>query len=282
MISAPLPRERLLHVVKTLPAAPQILARLGQMRLDPIADLNDVTALLRCDTALTARIIRIANTAAYTVGEPFASIEQALARVGFGEIYRIAGLAAVAQMTNQSLKFYGVSGVQLRENSLLCALLIEALAPKVGFDAQDAYSAGLLRSIGKIALEGFLRTGPKSEAFDPAAGRPLEEWERSQAGFTSGEAAAFVLAEWRFPASIATAISTHLFPDLSTPDGRLGQLLNLAASTAEVLGAGLPGEHSYWGGPDERLSGLDLTEPQVEETAKAVMQRFAGLKLAVS
>jgi hypothetical protein len=171
MTSLLFPRETLLHVVKSLPAAPQILARLGQMRLDPVADLNDVTALLRCDASLTARIIRIANTAAYATGEPYASLEQALARIGFGEIYRIAGFAAVSQMSGYSLREYGISGAQLRENSLLVALLMERLAALAGADAQEAYSAGLLRSIGKMAVQGFLNGAKGKGAFDPAAGQ---------------------------------------------------------------------------------------------------------------
>ena len=83
MIASSFPRETLLHVVKTLPAAPQILARLGHILLDQNSDLDDITALLRCDAALTARILRIANSVVYNTGTPFASLEQALARVGF-------------------------------------------------------------------------------------------------------------------------------------------------------------------------------------------------------
>jgi len=146
-----------MHVVKTMPAAPQILSRLSQIRLDPNVDLEDVTALLRLDAALTARIMRVANSAVYCQGEAYSSIEQALARIGFGEVYMIAGFAAIAQMANQNLRLYGVSGSAIRENSLLTALTAEALAELAGADTHEAYSAGLLRSVGKIALDGIQR-----------------------------------------------------------------------------------------------------------------------------
>src|SRR5689334_9369866 len=92
MIATPIPRETLLHVAKALPAAPRILAELGHLLLDPNSDLSEVTNLLRRDTALTARIIRISNSAFYNAGQPFASLEEALARVGFTEVYRLTGL----------------------------------------------------------------------------------------------------------------------------------------------------------------------------------------------
>ena len=125
MIAAPFSRETLLNVVKTLPAAPQILAQLGRLLLDINSDLNDITLLLKRDAALTARIIRISNSAIYNTGLPFASLEEALARVGYTEVYRLTGFAAVAQLADQHLPLYGMSGVQLRENALFTALMVE-------------------------------------------------------------------------------------------------------------------------------------------------------------
>ena len=275
------PRETLLHVVKTLPAAPQILARLGKMRLDPTSDLNDVTALLKCDASLTTRIIRIANTPAYSVGVPYASLEQALARVGFGEIYRIAGFAAVSQMTNQSLREYGITGARLRENSLLSALLMESLAGYAGIDPSEAYSVGLLRSIGKIAIEGFIRDSIHREAFDPRSGRMLAEWEKGMTGFTNCEAGAFVLNEWHFPSDVCAAIAAHYKPEAEAPESSLAHLLNIAAGTAEVLGFGIQGEEPYWGHSKSKWAVAGIDEKQLEAASKVAMNHFAKLRAAV-
>jgi HD-like signal output (HDOD) protein len=147
MIASPVPRATLLHVVKTLPSAPQILARIGVLMLSMDAEIADITSLIKRDSALTVRIIRISNSAAYNTGAPFASLEEALARVGLTEVYRLTGFAAIAQVSDQSLVRYGVSGAQVRENSLLTALIMEALARPAGVDPRAAYTAGLLRSI---------------------------------------------------------------------------------------------------------------------------------------
>jgi len=71
-----------MHVMKTMPAAPQVLSRIRKMTQDPDVDMGDITALLKCDPALTARIIRVANSPVYCVGSEYSSLEQALARVG--------------------------------------------------------------------------------------------------------------------------------------------------------------------------------------------------------
>jgi HD-like signal output (HDOD) protein len=282
MSARPFPREALLHVVKTLPAAPQILARLSQLRLDPNTDLADVAALIRCDAALTARIIRIANSPTYSAGKTFASIEQALARVGFGEIYKIAGFAAVTQMANQNLRLYGITGAQMRENSLLTALTMEAIAEAAGADSHEAHSAGLLRSTGKIALDGIMRDIPRSEVLDGLITGKLSEWEIELAGLCSSEAGVFILNEWRFPVEIVATIGYHYTPATASSARDLAHMLNLAAGTADRLGFGLPGEQGYWLLGPEMLAEARITQEQLDEATRGAFEKFGLLRASLA
>ena len=56
------PRESLLRAVRNLSAAPMILARLGRMVADVDTPLEDITAMVKCDAALTTRLLRIDNS----------------------------------------------------------------------------------------------------------------------------------------------------------------------------------------------------------------------------
>jgi HD-like signal output (HDOD) protein len=273
-------REALLHVAKSLPAAPQILARLGELRLEPDADLTDVTALLRRDASLTARIIRIANSAMYTTGSSHASLEQALARVGFGEIYRIAGFAVVAQTASQGLRLYGITGPQLRENSLLTALIVEEMAKLSGVDSHEAYSAGLLRSTGKILLDGLARDLVGKGPYVDSVGQ-LADWESRVVGLGNSEAAAIVLSEWRFPASMTTAIGFQYRPEASGSSPALASLLNLAAGAAHRLGHQLPGEMCYWEATPDKLSAAGIDEGQLEDAARRGFEQFDLVRATV-
>src|SRR5687768_7333810 len=97
MIASPPSRESLLRAVRNLSAAPMILARLGRMIANAETPLEDITAMLKCDAALTTRVLRIANSVAYSSGEACGSLEEAVMRVGFNEIYRLTGFAATTQ-----------------------------------------------------------------------------------------------------------------------------------------------------------------------------------------
>lgn len=276
MIASPVPRATLLHVVKTMPSAPQILAHIGHLLVAMDVELEDVTALLKRDPALTARIIRISNSAAYNTGTPFDSIEDALARIGLTEVYRLTGFAAIAQVSDASLVRYGVSGVKLRENSLLTALVMEALARPAGVDPRAAYTAGLLRSIGKIALDRLTQ----DHAYDGGCGirGPLADWETGFMGLNNCEAAAIILEEWRFSEETLVAIRDHYVPEVGEP---IASLLNLAAGAAERGGHGLPGELGYWTLSAEKYAAAGVNEEQLDEALQVGLERFGPVRAAL-
>lgn len=278
MLASSFPRETLLHVAKTMPAAPQILARLGHILLNQDSDLEDITALLRRDAALTARILRIANSVVYNTGTPFASLEQALARVGYSEVYRLTGFAAAGQLSDQRLTLYGISAAQLRENSLLTALVMEALATDAGLEPRAAYTAGLLRSVGKIALDRLTRDPAYSGSFP--GGSPLAEWETDFVGLNNCEAAGFILGEWRFPTDEVCAIRDHYAPGANA--SALAYLLNLAAAAAERCGHGLPGELSYWELSSGKFASASVTAEQLDAATRKALELFGPVRAALA
>jgi HD-like signal output (HDOD) protein len=278
MIVTPISREALLHVVKTLPAAPQILAQLGRLLLDITSDLADITLLLKCDAALTARIIRISNSALYNTGLPFASLQEALARVGYTEVYRLTGFAAVSQLADQHLPLYSVSGVRLRENALFTALIMEAAAPAADLDERQAYTAGLLRSIGKVAIDRLTKGG--GARFEANTSGGLAAWETAYVGMTNVEAASMILDEWRFPSETVEAIRDHYLEEPSA--FALTHLLHLAAGAAELRGVSLAGESRYWDASADKFAAAGLSPAQFESALSKAFDQFQAVRSAVA
>lgn len=280
MIAPTVPREALLHVVKNLPAAPRILAQLGQLLLDPNSDLSDVITLLKHDSGLTARVIRVSNSAAYGAGSRAASLDEALMRVGFNEVYRLVGLAAVAQISDDSLHNYGVSGQRFRENSLFIAFVMEALAPAIEVDSRAAYTAGLLRSTGKIALDRLMQGARSLRSYSVVGrGRPLDEWEIEILGLDNCAAAATVLEEWKFPAITVSALRDQYRPGLQS--NPVAHLLNVAAGVAEAAGYILPGEQSYWLPTEAKRAVAGFDESQLERARSLAEAQFERAREAI-
>jgi len=262
-------------VIRTLPAAPRILAQLAQ-RLQAIdADIEQITATLRRDAALTARLIDMANSATFLGFDPATSIEDAVARVGFRETHRIIGAVASTQLADEPLAYFGINPRRLRENSLFCALVAEELSDRVGLDPGTAYTVGLLRSIGKVVLDRVARTRPGTVRFDPHR-ELLVNWERAMFGVTDPEIAARVLELWDFPADAVEALREH--GDATVDASAAAQLLNLAAGAAEVHGLGLPGERGHWQWDEAAFAriGIDAEHAQwAAERASSILQRVS-------
>ncbi|MEO5960007.1 MAG: HDOD domain-containing protein, partial [Opitutaceae bacterium] len=252
----------------------------GGMLRDMDSAIDEITDLLKRDTALTARIIRISNSVAYNTGSLHASLEEAVARVGFAEVYRLTGFAAVAQMSERTLVLYGIKAAHLRENSLLTALLIEAIAQQAGLDPREAYTAGLLRSTGKIALDRLAREIASPGGYEGDGRGPLAEWETNLVGLSNCEAAARILQEWRFPKTTVESIRHHYAPLDDSP--ALATLLNLAAGAAERCGHGLPGERFYWEVTPEKLAAVGLEQGQLDDASRLALERFGPMRAALA
>lgn len=278
MIVSPPTPETLLRAARGLPSAPLILAKVSKMLADPDSDLESLTLLLKRDPGLTACIVRISNSAVYGYAEPCNSLEAAVTRVGFTELYRLVGFAATAQISPQRLGLFGVSGAQFRENALLTALLMEGLAPLAGVDGPTAYTAGLLRSIGKIALDRLVSADCDLD-YELHGTGPLSEWEAVAVGMTNGEAASIVLKNWGFAPEAIETISLHYNPPYSH---QLACLLNLAAGRAERCGHGWPGERYYWEDWQARLTAARIDEAGLEEAMRTALEKFGPVRAAVA
>lgn len=276
---SPIAAETLLDVVKSLPAAPRIFARVGKLLLNPNSSSEEVVQLLRLDTALTARIIKISNSVFYRPDQPTSSIEEAILRIGYNALYRLTGLAAAAEFSSHDLATYGITGAQLRENSLLCALIAEELAPFAGLEPQHAYTSALLRSIGRVALDRISRTTLNRRTPEDNPPKRIVEWETGALGLSNTDAAAFILTEWRFPVHTVASIRDHYL--IAPSESKLAYVLNLAAGAADRCQHSLPGEASYWSPIQERCELAGVTEEQIDYATRQALVKFGPVRAAI-
>jgi HD-like signal output (HDOD) protein len=268
-----LDRAAILSASTALPTAPQIMARLYRLLLDFNSGLRAITDLLKRDPALTARVIRIANSPAFG-GGGIASIEDALSRVGFGEVYRLVGSASNDSLGAKGLRCYGFAAEAYQRHNLYGALVAERLAQLVGEDARAAYTAGLLRRIGQLLLDQVGASQlPASETFrECGAGRAVE-WERRTFGITHHEVAGILMTEWGFPAEVVDAVR-HGHGEAGEMS-RLARVIDLTDNIVRLAGLGLADDQSEWGLPTEKLAALGLDHDaaqRVKDDALAVLR----------
>ncbi len=275
-IPAVLDRESIITASLALPAAPQIMARLYRLLLDRDAGIWAITDLLKRDPILTAHVIRMANSPAYG-GEAVGSIEEALTRVGFGEVYRLVGVASASSLGRGGFRCYGFAAEAFRRRSLYGALVAERVARTAGLDARAAYTGGLLRRIGQILLDaiGAARLAP-SQSFSTSGAARAVDWELRAFGVTHHEVAAILLAAWDFPAEIVAAVGQG-----EERRGDMEPLAFVMALTDRIVrlaGLGLTADESAF--PEELPAAFGLDQDVVQRIKNETLEALEGLEQA--
>jgi len=229
-----------------LPASPEIFVKLGRMLKDKDTEIGDVLGLVQRDPSLVAQVFRIASTAYFNTGEPVEDLEEGINRIGFQELHRVIGVASISGVFKYWNLAYKVSGDVIWHNALATGLAMEELAAVNGEDRSDAYTTGVLKSLGKLLIDNCAKTHSKPPIFDADSGTPLLMWEEGVFGTTNPKMADFVMESWSFPEMLLAGIRFQYQPEFAPEGSRYARMLNIASGIAEKLGKSIPGESSYW------------------------------------
>ena len=254
------------------------------MLADVNSDTGDIVDLVKADPGITSGLIRLSNSALFAFPEPSTTLEEAIGRVGFREVYRLVGLASTRAMFPKQLELYGITGDQMWENSIATALAMEALAGcNRDVDDRAAYTIGLLRSSGKVILSRIAadaRAGAKYPGEETAPF--LGEWETAQFGMTSDEACVLLMQHWKYSEATASAIRHHAVPLESHAAPVESVLLNIAGWIAQQTGSGIPGETLYWRRHPEKFVRAKICQDDADRIVDDVKAGLEAVRSAIA
>ena len=143
--------DRLLLELEQLPASRAVALRLIQVIDDPATGAAEAAAVISADPALTARILRVANSTYYGLSGRVSSPSFAITVVGFQTVRSLAvvGAAGLAGTDAFAPGFWSRSAAAASGASLV--------ARRCGTPAPDAFSAGLLHDLGSPLLRRYDR-----------------------------------------------------------------------------------------------------------------------------
>ena len=194
----------LLHC-RNLPSPPAVALRIIELAQDPGADLNATAQAIGVDPALTARMLRVANSPLYAGRRRVDNLPQALTLLGLNATISLALGFSLAQ----GMRGSGDARDQERiwRRSVLAALAARLLGNHAGVKRlEDLMLAGLLQDIGALALlqakpEEYPALRAQADGNDA-----LLSLERAAFGADHAEVGAWLARHWRLPAYLADAI----------------------------------------------------------------------------
>ena len=269
--------EQVVRELRHLPSAPKVLPHLKRLLSDGNSAMTEIVQLIRVDPGIAARVLQTANSAFYSKGTRCFTVEEAVHRVGYNQVYELVAYAVASQVLVRPLEAYGIEPDELWRSSVCCALAAEVLAGVTGEERDLAYTVGLLHSVGLLAIdEWVLRNHPGLRLANHGFPREACENERALLGFTQAEAGASLLRHWDFPLSMSEPVRWQYFPRSTAGHQRMACLLHAAKWVRSVACA--PASAIPPPMPDAwLLQPLRLTTFQLERAVADVQIRLAAI-----
>lgn len=221
--------DDLVRGLEHLPSAPRVLPRLKQLLRDGNSSMHEVVEMVRLDPGIAARVLQFGNSTYFSRGLRCYTVEEAVNRVGYEQIYELVATAVASQVLVRPLETYAMDADVLWHHSIACALAAEALAERTRADCSVAYTIGLLHSIGMVAIDDWAARNRPDLRFI-SKGLPLEcvEAERTALGFHQAETGAALLRLWEFPPVMTEPVRWQYLPNGTAVHFQFTALLHVA------------------------------------------------------
>jgi putative nucleotidyltransferase with HDIG domain len=235
--------------IKDIPVMPQVATKVLQLQEDNLQiSFKELEQIILLDPAITARILKVANSALYARQREITNLQQAITLLGFKMIKSMIVLICASNMYGNAKKsFKGISdrlttkssAIELWRHLILTAFLAKHIATKLKLEDKkdDIFVAGLLHDIGRIVLmvnqselyEKFLQDMAASPEAD------VLSFEEKVFGYNHLEVGKIVLGRWNFPDELVDVIYQHHSKNADSPYKNIINIVALANLYARLL-----------------------------------------------
>jgi len=216
-------KARLLRRNCELPPIPSVAVNLLGLLAREEVGLAEVASTIAADATIAAEVLRAANTAYYGIRGEVTSVRHAATLLGIARIRALAVTIGLRRYLGASL---GLPAVQRSwRHNIACAATAEQLALRLGGNAADAYTAGLLHDLGRLAL--IVAHPTLYPAFLDAAdtrGPALLRLERELLGLDHCEAGQWFAAQLQLPQVFQDVAGHHHTAEAVGPTDMLARV----------------------------------------------------------
>jgi HD-like signal output (HDOD) protein len=206
--------QSILEEIDQLKPVSDIAAKVMSLLDDPEAGSADLSAIISHEPALTANVLKNANSAYYGLPGKISDVKQAVVYLGIRQVIDLVLLVSCAGSLSGSHAGYGLANGELWKSAVSTAILAKDLAEIKGLKQHGLiFTGALLRDIGKIVLNQYVagaiekimhRVETQTIAFSEA--------ERLVLGIDHCKVGLLILENWNFPSSLQCIIQHYQTP----------------------------------------------------------------------
>jgi HD-like signal output (HDOD) protein len=204
--------DGLVQAAENLGMFPEIARRIQRLTYKKTSSIADLEAIVSCDVALTARILRLANSPYYRGRRTVTALRHALVAIG----YVAAAQVSLALAMTSALVRHPQSRQVMRHSARTAVIARELARHTRALEPSEAFVAGMLHDLGKVVLLESV-----GQSYADVLNRPgLTELQRLAAERHVAHVDHAVLGEqclkhWRFSCGTTLAVRNHHQPQMT-------------------------------------------------------------------
>jgi HD-like signal output (HDOD) protein len=227
------------HLVKEqvkLASLPAVYHQIMEVINNQLSTAFHIAETVSLDTSLSARILRLVNSAFYGMPKRIDSISKAIIWIGSKELTTLAqGVSIISHFKNIPARLFNMNSFW--EHSIATGVMARIFSSlKPGLSEERFFAAGLLHDIGILILSNAA-PHRMAKALDIAKRRPvpLHIAEEEVFGFDHTQVGSSLLREWKIPTSLGGMIR-HLNNPEKASNSLEASLLHVAEVVASASG----------------------------------------------
>ncbi len=228
---------------RSIPAMPAAAQKAFQLATDPNAEAQDFVEVIEADEALSARIVKIANSVFFARGKQTTTIDDAVLAIGIEELRCLLNASTLSDLFLSSHAYRA----QFWSNDIATAVIARQLAQRLRPDKSDlAFLGGLMHDIGKLLL---IQKAPelytKVQKLVESDGRDFYLAETDVFVFNHNEVGQLIGERWLFSPELLEIIKLHHRPYtdddyVASKPLDLSAIIKSADIIAHAMGLGHP------------------------------------------
>ena len=239
--------KRIQAYITRMPSLSTTVIKVLETCNDSHASANDLQRIISFDPVLTARVLKLINSAYYSLGVPITSLTRAIVMLGLNTVKNLALSFAILENLRSNGHFSVFSPDDFWTHSLCVGVIAKSLASVIGDTPQGLeafFVAGLLHDLGKIPLN---RQFPEEyhQAWETAGKDQdtLRHCESKLLGMDHCTVGCMIAKKWRLGSTLVETLSHHHNPDVSSEvDRDFVFIVSLANRFANYLRIGNAGD----------------------------------------
>ena len=218
-----------LVTLRTMPAEAASHQHIVKELQNPKFSLEEIAKFIKRDQAITAQLLKIVNSAAFSRGDAVSDVTEAVLILGAVKLQALILSAWAFFMIDESA-CPGFRPKEEWEHAVLIAAQVRKICEAEGMTSrltETAITAALLHDIGKLLLAAN-RPNEYAKVLEGVKLKQATFWQEENElfGFNHAEVAGCLLSQWGVPFAVAQAVILHHADDLE--EGSIASLIQKA------------------------------------------------------